>query len=162
MVAKNPFLILANAKVAPRNLSELVAYDKANPGKLTFATDGPRNFSGILATWLNNVSGANILQVPYATMPQGVQDTLAGRTQLTILSPPSAAPHIASGALKPLAISWTKRLPQFRAGAVDFRNLSGGRTHRLVRDRGAGRHACRGRCTAEPGDGQGSQDCRNW
>jgi tripartite-type tricarboxylate transporter receptor subunit TctC len=113
MVAKNPFLILANAKVAQSNLSELVAYDKANPGKLTFATDGPRNFSGILATWLNNVSGANILQVPYATMPQGVQDTLAGRTQLTILSPPSAAPHMASGALKPLAISWTKRLPQF-------------------------------------------------
>ena len=113
MVAKNPFLILANAKVTASNLSELIAYDKANPGKLTFATDGPRNFSGILATWLNKVSGANILQVPYATMPQGVQDTLAGRTQLTILSPPSAAPHMASGALKPLAISWTKRLPQF-------------------------------------------------
>ena len=113
MVAKNPFLILANAKVAPNNLPELIAYDKANPGKLTFATDGPRNFSGILATWLNKVSGADILQVPYATMPQGVQDTLAGRTQLTILSPPSAAPHIASGALKPLAISWTKRLPQY-------------------------------------------------
>jgi tripartite-type tricarboxylate transporter receptor subunit TctC len=113
MVAKNPFLILANAKVAPNNLPELIAYDKANPGKLTFATDGPRNFSGILATWLNKVSGAEILQVPYATMPQGVQDTLAGRTQLTILSPPSAAPHIASGALKPLAISWTKRLPQY-------------------------------------------------
>src|SRR5450759_5657171 len=46
-------------------------------------------------------------------MPQGIQDTMAGRTQLTILSPPSAAPHIASGALKPLAISWTKRLPQY-------------------------------------------------
>src|SRR5271169_3358255 len=113
MVAKNPFLILANAKVPASNLPELIAYDKANPGKLTFATDGPRNFSGILATWLNKISGANILQVPYATMPQGVQDTLAGRTQLTILSPPSAAPHMASGALKPLAISWTKRLPQF-------------------------------------------------
>jgi tripartite-type tricarboxylate transporter receptor subunit TctC len=113
MVANNPFLILANAKVPVNNLAELVAYDKANPGKLTFATDGPRNFSGILATWLNKVSGANVLQVPYATMPQGVQDTLAGRTQLTILSPPSAAPHIASGALKPIAISWTKRLPQF-------------------------------------------------
>lgn len=113
MVAKNPFLILANAKVPANNLAELVAYDKANPGKLTFATDGPRNFSGILATWLNKVSGANILQVPYATMPQGVQDTLAGRTQLTILAIPSAAPHIASGTLKPIAISWTKRLPQF-------------------------------------------------
>src|SRR5450755_2196392 len=113
MVAKNPFLILANPSLPANNLPELIAYDKANPGKLTFATDGPRNFSGILATWLNKVTGANILQVPYATMPQGVQDTLAGRTQLTILSPPSAAPHIASGALKPLAISWAKRLPQF-------------------------------------------------
>jgi len=113
MVAKNPFLILAHPSVPANTLPELAAYDKANPGKLTFATDGKRNFSGILATWLNKVSGADILQVPYATMPQGIQDTLAGRTQLTILSPPSAGPHIASGALKPLAISWTKRLPQY-------------------------------------------------
>jgi len=113
MVAKNPFLILANPSVPANNLSELVAYDKANPGKLTFATDGQRNFSGILATWLNKVSGANILQVPYATMPQGVQDTIAGRTQLTILAIPSAAPHVSRGALKPLAISWTKRLPLY-------------------------------------------------
>jgi len=113
MVAKNPFLILANPSVPANNLSELVAYDKANPGKLIFATDGQRNFSGILATWLNKVSGANILQVPYATMPQGVQDTLAGRTQLTILAIPSAAPHVSRGALKPLAISWTKRLPLY-------------------------------------------------
>jgi tripartite-type tricarboxylate transporter receptor subunit TctC len=113
MVAKNPFLILAHPGVQANTLPELAAYDKANPAKLAFATDGKRNFSGILATWLNKVSGADILQVPYQTMPQGVQDTLAGRTQLTILSPPSAAPHIASGALKPLAISWAKRLPQF-------------------------------------------------
>ena len=113
MVAKNPFLILAHPSVAANTLPELFAYDKANPGKLTFATDGRRNFSGILATWLNKAGGGNILQVPYATMPQGIQDTMAGRTQLTILSPPSAAPHIASGALKPLAISWTKRLPQY-------------------------------------------------
>lgn len=113
MVAKNPFLILAHPSVAAKTLPELAAYDKANPGKLTFATDGKRNFSGILATWLNKASGANILQVPYTTMPQGVQDTLAGRTQLTILSPPSAAPHIASGGLKPLAVSWSKRLPQY-------------------------------------------------
>jgi tripartite-type tricarboxylate transporter receptor subunit TctC len=113
MVAKNPFLILAHPSVPANTLAELAAYDKANPGKLAFATDGKRNFSGILATWLNKVSGANILQVPYATMPQGIQDTLAGRTQLTILSPPSAGPHVASGALKPLAISWAKRLPQY-------------------------------------------------
>ena len=113
MVAKNPFLILANPGVPANTLPELIAYDKANPAKLAFATDGPRFFSGILATWLNKVSGAEILQVPYATMPRGVQDTLAGRTQLTILAIPAAAPHIKAGTLKPIAISWTKRLPQY-------------------------------------------------
>jgi tripartite-type tricarboxylate transporter receptor subunit TctC len=113
MVAKNPFLILVHPGVQANTLDELFAYDKAHPGKLSSATDGTRNFSGILATWLNKASGADILQVPYAKMPQGVQDTLAGRTQMTILAVPSAAPHIASGGLKPIGISWPKRLPQY-------------------------------------------------
>jgi tripartite-type tricarboxylate transporter receptor subunit TctC len=113
MVATNPFMVLAHPSVPAANMAELVAYDKANPSKLTYATDGPRNFSGILATWLNKVSGANVLQVPYATMPQGIQDTVAGRTQLVILAIPSAAPHIVSGALKPIGLSWAKRLSQY-------------------------------------------------
>ena len=113
IVAKGPFLILANPSVQANTLPELVAYDKANPAKLAFATDGAKNFSGLLATWLNKLGGTNILQVPYATMPRGVQDTIAGRTQLTIVSIPVAAPHIASGTLKPIAVSWSKRLPQY-------------------------------------------------
>ncbi len=113
LVAKGPFIVLAHPSVPAKTLAELFAYDKANPGKLTFATDGPRNFSGILAAWLGKLGGANIVQVPYATMPQGVQDMLAGRTQLTILAVPSAAPHIASGALRPLAVSSLQRLPNY-------------------------------------------------
>ena len=113
MVAKNPFMILVHPSVPASTLDELFAYDKAHPGTLSSATDGTRNFSGILATWLNKASGANILQVPYAKMPQGVQDTLAGRTQVTILAIPSAAPYIRSGGLKPIGVSWPKRLPQY-------------------------------------------------
>src|SRR5258705_8663775 len=113
MVAKGPFIALAHPGVPVKTLGELFAYDKANPGKLAFATDGPRNFSGIVAAWLNKLGGVDILQVPYATMPQGVQDTLAGRLQLTILAVPSAAPHIASGALRPLAVTSFKRLPNY-------------------------------------------------
>jgi tripartite-type tricarboxylate transporter receptor subunit TctC len=115
MVAKGPFFVLTHPSVPANNLAELFAYDKANPGKLAFATDGPKNFSGIIAAWLNKRGGAQILQVPYATMPQGVQDTLAGRVQLTILAVPSAAAHIASGALRPLAVTWLKRLPNYPA-----------------------------------------------
>jgi len=113
LVAKGPFIVLTHPNVPAKTLPELFAYDKANPGKLTFATDGPRNFSGILAAWIDKLGGASIVQVPYATMPQGVQDTLAGRTQVTILAVPSAAPHIGSGALRPLAVSSLQRLPNY-------------------------------------------------
>jgi tripartite-type tricarboxylate transporter receptor subunit TctC len=113
MIAQNPFLVLAHPGVPAQNVAELIAYDKANPGKLAFATDGPRNLSGMLAAWLNKLGGSNILQVPYATMPQGVQDTLAGRVQLTVLAVPSAAPHIASGALRALATSSPARLVNY-------------------------------------------------
>jgi tripartite-type tricarboxylate transporter receptor subunit TctC len=113
MVAKGPFFVLVHPSVPAKTLPELFAYDKANPGKLTFATDGPRNFSGIIAAWITKLGGANILQVPYATMPQGVQDTIAGRTQVTILAVPSAAPHIGSGALRPLAVSSLQRLANY-------------------------------------------------
>src|SRR5215472_15794338 len=113
LIAKGPFIVLVHPSVPAKTLPELFAYDKANPGKLTFATDGPRNFSGIIAAWLSKLGGANIVQVPYATMPQGVQHTLAGRVQLTILAVPSAAPHIASGALRPLAVSSLQKLPNY-------------------------------------------------
>jgi tripartite-type tricarboxylate transporter receptor subunit TctC len=113
LVAKGPFIVLTHPSVPAKSLPDLFAYDKANPGKLTFATDGPRNFSGMLAAWIDKLGGANIVQVPYATMPQGVQDTLSGRVQLTILAVPSAAPHIASGALRPLAVSSLQRLPNY-------------------------------------------------
>ncbi|HEX4556764.1 MAG TPA: tripartite tricarboxylate transporter substrate-binding protein [Xanthobacteraceae bacterium] len=113
MVAKGPFIVLSHPSVPAKTLGELFAYDKANPGKLAYATDGPRNFSGIVAAWLNKLGGVDILQVPYATMPQGVQDTLAGRVPLTILAVPSAAPHIGSGALRPLAVTSLKRLSNY-------------------------------------------------
>jgi tripartite-type tricarboxylate transporter receptor subunit TctC len=113
IVAKGPFLVLANPKVPANNLAEMIAYSKANPAELSFATDGPMNFSGLLVSWLDKLSGAKFVQVPYATMPRGVQDTIAGDTQLTAVSLPLAAPHIESGALKPIAVTWPKRLPQY-------------------------------------------------
>jgi tripartite-type tricarboxylate transporter receptor subunit TctC len=113
MVAKGPFFVLVNPSVPAKNLGELFAYEKANPGKLTFATDGPKNFSGIIAAWIDKLGGVDIVQVPYAKMPQGVQDALAGRVQLIVLAVPSAAPHIASGALRPLAVTSLKRLDNY-------------------------------------------------
>ena len=113
MVAKGVFLVLANPSVPVKDLSGLFAYAKAHPGQLAFATDGPKNFSGILAAWLDKLGGADIVQVPYAKMPQGVDDVLSGRVQLIVLAVPSAAPFIAEGRLRPLAVSSLTRLANF-------------------------------------------------
>jgi tripartite-type tricarboxylate transporter receptor subunit TctC len=111
MVAKNPFFILAHPSVRATTLTELIALEKSDPGKLAYATDGPRNFSGILAAWINKLAGIGILQVPYATMPQGIQDAIAGRVQLVILAPASAEPFINRGSLRALAVSSATRVP---------------------------------------------------
>lgn len=113
MIAKNSFIVLAHPGVKARTLPELIALEKAQPGKLAFATDGPRNFSGMIAAWLNKLAGTQILQVPYAVMPIGIQDTLAGRTQLVILAVPSAAPFMKRGDLRALAVSSARRIPGY-------------------------------------------------
>lgn len=115
MVASNPFFLLAYPGLAAKTLPELIALDKAKPGTITAATDGQRNFSGMVTAWLNKRAGTSIVQVPYATMPQGVQDTLAGRVQLVVLAIPSSAPLIERGALRPLGVTSAKRLPGFES-----------------------------------------------
>ncbi len=113
MIAKGPFFVLVHPSVPATTLAELATYDKANPGKLTFATDGLRNFTGMMAAWLNKISGMSILTVPYASMPLGIQDTVTGRTQVTILAVPAAAPRIRNAELRPLGASFAQRVPGY-------------------------------------------------
>src|SRR3954462_431945 len=113
MAGKAMFLVLAHPSVPAKTIQELVALDRAEPGKLAFATDGPRNFSGMVAAWLNKVGGTHFLVVPYNAMPQGLQDTVAGRTQLVILAIPSAAPFMKRGELRALGISSATRAPGY-------------------------------------------------
>jgi len=108
-IARGPFFVLAHPSVPAKTLAEVVALEKSQPGKLTFATDGPRNFSGMIAAWLNKLGGTNILQAPYTAMPQGIQDALAGRVQLIILAIPSAGPLLQRGDLRALAVTSAQR-----------------------------------------------------
>ena len=113
MVAQGPFLVLAHPSVPAKTLTELYALAKTDAGNLSFATDGPKNFSGMIAAWLNKLGGTPIQQVPYSAMPQGLQDTIAGRTQLTVLAVPSARGAIEGGTLRPLAVTSPQRIPGF-------------------------------------------------
>jgi tripartite-type tricarboxylate transporter receptor subunit TctC len=122
-IAEVTFTVLTHPDVPVKNLPELFAYAKANPDKLAIATDGPRRFSGMIAAWLNKLGGTNISYVPYTQMTQGLQDVIAGRVQLLILAFPAAKGLIASGKLRPLAVTSPKRmaeLPDVPAVAENF------------------------------------------
>jgi tripartite-type tricarboxylate transporter receptor subunit TctC len=114
-IAQGPFFVLVHPSVPAQTLAELMALEKSQPGKLTFATDGPRNFSGMIAAWLNKLGGTSILQVPYNAMPQGIQDALANRVQLIILAIPSAAPLVQRGDLRALAVTSAQRAPGYES-----------------------------------------------
>jgi tripartite-type tricarboxylate transporter receptor subunit TctC len=114
-LVRGPFFVLVHPSVPANSLRELIALEKAQPGNLAFATDGPRNFSGMIAAWLNKLGGVSIVQVPYTTMPQGVQDALANRVQLIILAIPSAAPLVQRGALRALAVTSAQIAPGYES-----------------------------------------------
>lgn len=115
MIAKGPFMVLAHPDVKANSLKELFAAAKAAPGTISIVTEGARNFTGILAAWLNKKAGVQIVEVPYTTITSGIQDALSGRVQLIALPIPSAAPLIADGKLKPLAVSSLKPMPKFES-----------------------------------------------
>ena len=115
MIASNPFFLLAHPDLPAASIPELIAQDRAASGRLSAAIDGQRNFSGMLLAWFNKRAGTSIVQVPYATMPQGTQDAIAGRVQLIILAVPSAAPLMQQGRLRGLGVSSAKRLPGYES-----------------------------------------------
>lgn len=112
-IARVPFFVMVHPSVEARTLPEVIALEKKKPGSLSVATDGHRNFSGIMTSWLGKLGGVNLTQVPYTAMPQGVQDAVAGRLQVVMLAVPSAAPMMERGQLRAVATSSAGKVPGF-------------------------------------------------
>jgi len=124
-IARVPFFIMAHPSVEAKSLSDLIALEKAKPGSLSVATDGQRNFSGMLTAWLGKLGGVNFTQVPYTAMPQGIQDTVAGRVQVVMLAVPSAAPFMSRNQLRAIATSSAAKVPGFEQVAPIAQNYPG-------------------------------------
>jgi tripartite-type tricarboxylate transporter receptor subunit TctC len=110
MIAKSPMVVAVNKEVPAKTLAELVALDKAQPGRLAAANEGPRTFSGMMSQMLNQAAGMRLLQVPYNGVAPAIQDTIAGRTQVLLVSSAALLPFIKRGDIRPLAVSAGKRV----------------------------------------------------
>ena len=121
MVGSIPFALIANPELNVNTLAELIALAKANPGKLAFASPGPRTLPGMLGETLKIRAGVSLLQVPY----KGVQDTIAGRIQLAIQGIPAIAAVVQRGQLRALAVSSPRRIPELPDVATFSETLPG-------------------------------------
>jgi tripartite-type tricarboxylate transporter receptor subunit TctC len=111
----SPFMIAVNALVQAKTLAELIALAKAQPGKLAFATSGPRNLPSITGELFKATAGIDMLNVPYKGSPQAVQSLIAGETQVYIDSVPALAPHLAGGRLRVLGVTSPRRIAGFES-----------------------------------------------
>jgi tripartite-type tricarboxylate transporter receptor subunit TctC len=104
-------VIAVHPSVPVNNLKEFIAYAKANPGKLNYASQGNGSVSHIGTEMFKQSTGIEMTHVPYKGSGPAIQDVLAGQVQVFISTPPSLMQHVQSGKLKGLAVTGKSRHP---------------------------------------------------
>ena len=106
-----PQIIVVRADLPVKTLPELIAYAKANPGKLNYASSGNGSLQHVTGAMLEQQGGIKMVHVPYKGTGPALQDLLGGQVDLTFGTAPPFMPHIASGKLRVLAVTGKQRLP---------------------------------------------------
>ncbi|MCC6211043.1 MAG: tripartite tricarboxylate transporter substrate binding protein [Burkholderiales bacterium] len=104
-----PEVIAVHAAVPASTLAELVAYAKANPGRLNYGSAGAGGITHLAGELLKGEAGIDLVHVPYKGAAPAVTDLLGGQVQLGVFDVPVLLPHIRAGKLKALAITSFKR-----------------------------------------------------
>jgi len=111
LFGRSPFVLAAQPSTGIQSMADLIARAKAQPEKLTIATEGPKTFSGMLADTVAAMAGIRLTHVPYNKAPEAIQDVLGGRIDLICLPDAALSAYIANNQIKPLAVSTAQRVP---------------------------------------------------
>ncbi len=104
-------VIAAHPSVPPSTLKDFVAYLKANPGKLNYASQGNGSLSHVGTELFQANTGTEMLHVPYKGSGPAIQDVLGGQVQVFMTTPPSVMQHVQAGKLKAFAVTGKTRHP---------------------------------------------------
>jgi tripartite-type tricarboxylate transporter receptor subunit TctC len=110
-VRLSPVLAVSN-KAPGKDLAELLAYAKANPGVLTYASPGVGNYTHVATEYFNHLAGVKILHVPYRGTNQIMPDLLSGRVDMFLVTLSVFEPYEKDGKLRVIAAATEQRLPQ--------------------------------------------------
>ena len=104
-----PLMLVVHPSLPVKNVQELIAYGKANPGKLSFASSGPGGAPHMSGELFKSMTGIDMLHVPYKGSTAAHSDLLSGRVSLMFDTVTAINPHVKSGALRALAVTTAKR-----------------------------------------------------
>ena len=107
-----PLVFVVNPSVPVKNMKEFIAYAKANPGKLTFASSGAGAPQRLAMEMFRFQLGLDLLHVPYKGSGPAMTDLVGGQVLSMSETVPAALPFIQSGQLRPLAVTTAKRISQ--------------------------------------------------
>ena len=124
LVATTPFMMIANPALPVKSVRDLVALARSKPGQLNYASPGAGTAAHLAAELFKLEAGVDILHVPYKGISQALTDTIAGTTQVMILSPSTALAQAKAGRVRALAVTSAKRsdampdVPTMQEGGV--------------------------------------------
>jgi tripartite-type tricarboxylate transporter receptor subunit TctC len=111
-LASSDSVLIVHPSVAAGSVRELIAFAKANPGKLNYASAGKASPGHLTAEFFDRRTGAAITHVPYKGNAEAIRSVLAGETQIMFTPTTGALAHIKSGKLKVLAVYLTERVDE--------------------------------------------------
>lgn len=111
MVVTFPNVLVVNPALPVKDVKELIAYAKANPGKLNYGSAGIGASHHLSGELFRLMTGADIVHVPYKGTAPALADLLGGHVQMMFSNVPAAVGHIQSKALRPLAVTSAARNP---------------------------------------------------
>jgi tripartite-type tricarboxylate transporter receptor subunit TctC len=112
LIAETPQVLVAYPGAPFNSVAELVAYAKANPGKLNYSTGGAGTLPHLTAELFKQLSGTDIVHVPYKGGGPALTDVVAGQVPMTFDTAGTSLQFIRDGKLKALAVSNPTRLPE--------------------------------------------------
>ena len=109
IVIRTPNYLVANPKLPVDTVRELIAYARANPGKLTYSSAGTGTSTHLGVELFKNMTGTSIVHIPYKGSAPSVAAVMAGETQMAMETAPPLIPQIKAGRLKMLAVTTIQR-----------------------------------------------------
>jgi tripartite-type tricarboxylate transporter receptor subunit TctC len=110
-ISQGPYMVVVHPSLPVKNIRELVAMAKAEPGRINFASSGQGSVGHLSTELFASMAGFKLNHIPYKGTGPALTDTIGGQTNAMFGSTASTLPHVRSGRLRALAVTTPQRLP---------------------------------------------------